>query len=131
MDDVRKGSPSHANMEKSRHTAISGKLTRSYGIQDSEDLVVEMSDDGNIKIRKEPTDRKLRRGEVLPEVVINVQDAWDNRKEETPTNELESRIDKVLAKLPIADLSGSPGQVGYIAKIWLMRELKNEFENKK
>jgi hypothetical protein len=72
--------------------------------------------------------RRLKRGEVLPEVIINARAAWDNRQKESPIDDVERRIDKVLARIPIADLSGSAEQVGYRAKVWLMSELKQEFE---
>lgn len=112
----------------SRHTKASGRLTRSLGIEDDHDLVAEICDDGTLRIREEPVNRKLRRGEVLPEVALIARDIWEARKTEAPVGDTERRIDKVLARLPIADLSGSPEQVGYRAKVWLMKELKQEFE---
>jgi hypothetical protein len=114
--------------QKSRHTAASGRLTRSFGIEDDQDLVAEINEDGTLRIREEPVHRKLKRGEAIPEVVLVARDIWDARKTEAPVGDTESRIDKVLARLPIADLSGSPEQVGYRAKVWLMAELKREFE---
>lgn len=115
-------------MSKSRHTPIGQTtLRRSYGITGNEDLVVSLHPDNRITIHKEPTDRKLRRGEELPEIAIDIEEAWANRVDDTPVSDLESRIDRVVRKLPIADLSGPPEKVGYIAKSWLMRELKAEF----
>lgn len=119
---------------KSRHTTLIGSLARSFGIDEetSTDLVAEFRDDGTIAIREEPADRKLKRGEKLPEVVINVRETWDAGKKKA-TNAaaapmaIESAIDRVMARLPIADLSGSPEKVGYQAKAWLMRELRREF----
>lgn len=119
---------------KSRHTPIAGKLSRSFGINEDDalDLVAEFRDDGTIAIREEPVDRKLKRGEKLPEVVINVRDTWTAGKKKASTaaaapKEIETVIDKVLARLPVADLTGTPEKVGYQAKVWLMRELKKEF----
>lgn len=122
-------------MSKSRHTSIGQTtLRRSYGITNDEDLVVSLCPDNRVTIHKEPVDRKLRRGEKLPEVTIDIEEAWANRKDDQVDNstlsELESRIDRVIRKLPIADLSGSPEKVGYIAKSWLMRELEAEFRQK-
>ena len=94
------------------------------------DLVAEFREDGTIAIREEPVDRKLKRGEKLPEVVINVMDTWTSGKNKV-TNDapkaIESSIDRILARLPVADLSGPPERVGYQAKVWLMRELQREF----
>lgn len=119
---------------KSRHTPISGSLSRSFGIDEETalDLVAELRDDGTIAIREEPVDRKLKRGEKLPEVVINIRETWDAGKKKASNakaapKEIESAIDRVLARLPIADLSGPPEKVGYQAKVWLMKELQKEF----
>jgi hypothetical protein len=109
-------------------------LARSFGIDEetATDLVAEFRDNGTIAIREEPADRKLKRGEKLPEVVINVLETWNAGKKKannaaaTP-REITSAIDRVLARLPIADLSGSPDKVGYQAKAWLMHELQREF----
>lgn len=125
---------------KSRHTPITGSLTRSYGISDftALDLVVELRDNGTITIREEPVDRKLKRGEKLPEIEINVRDTWEVGKKKTThaaaraaPEEIVSAIDRVIAKLPIADLSSTPELVGYKAKAWLMKELQKEFHPEK
>lgn len=121
---------------KSRHTPIAGKLARSFGIDEinATDLVAELRDDGTIAIREEPVDRKLKRGEKLLEVIINVSDAWvagknkATAKAEAP-RALESAIDRVLSRLPIAELNEQPGQADkfvYRAKAWLMKELQME-----
>ena len=119
---------------KSRHTTIAGSLSRSFGIDEinAVDLVAEMRDDGTISIREEPVDRKLKRGEKLPEVIIDVRETWEGGKKKASNaaaapKEIESAIDRILAKLPIADLSGDPDKVGYRAKVWLMKELQREF----
>lgn len=111
---------------KSRHTTISGKLARSFGISDGDDLVVELVDDGTIRIREEPVHRKLRRGEVLPEVVLDVREIWAKRGEAEPAGAAESLVDRLLAAVPIADLSGTPQQMGYKTKAFLMGALKKE-----
>lgn len=119
---------------KSRHTTLIGSLARSFGIDEkaATDLVVEFRDNGTIAIREEPVDRKLKRGEKLPEVVISVRETWDAGKKKasnaaaTP-KAIESAIDRVIAKLPIADFSGAPDKVGYQVKVWLMNELQKEF----
>lgn len=129
----------HQNtVSKSRHTTLVGSLARSYGIDEESatDMVAEFRDDGTVAIREEPVDRKLKRGEKLPEVVINVRDTWEAGKKKASTakaapKEIESAIDRVIARLPIADLTGTPEKVGYHAKAWLMRELQREFHPEK
>jgi len=111
----------------SRHTRIAGKLSRSFGIVDDEDLVVEMRDDGTIAIREEPVNRRLKRNEQLDELVIDVRAAWEARKSQPKVGDIERRIDKVLAKLPVMALSGAPDKVGYQAKVWLMDAMAHEF----
>lgn len=106
---------------------MKGRLTRSYGVEDDEDLVVELADDGSLRIRAEPVTRRLRRGEVLPEVVVDVRKTWDERKKDDASpHQIERIIDRVIARLPIADLSGTPEKVGYQAKVWLLNELRRE-----
>lgn len=123
---------------KSRHTTLIGSLARSFGIDEENaiDLVAEFRDDGTIAIREEPVDRKLKRGEKLPEVVINVRETWNAGKKKATNasaapKAIESAIDRVIAKLPIADFSGTPDKVGYQAKVWLMNELQKEFNPKR
>jgi hypothetical protein len=101
-------------------------LSRSFGIVDGDDLVVEMGDDGTVRIREEPVHRKLKRGEVLPEVVLDVREIWDRRADTEPAGAVESLVDRLMAAVPIADLSGTPEQVGYKAKAFLMGVLKKE-----
>lgn len=109
---------------KSRHTPISGKLTRSFGVTGDVDLVAEMNADGTISIREEPVGRRLGRGEELPEVRVRVRDVWDNSLSVEPITASESWVDALLSSLPIANFSGSPERVGYLAKVWIMNELK-------
>jgi hypothetical protein len=105
---------------------MSGRLTRSFGIVDGMDLVVEMSADGVIVIREEPVDRRIGRGETLPEVRVTARDVWDNRSSDTPATEAETWVDHLLTTLPVANLSGPPERVGYLAKVWIMNELKRK-----
>lgn len=109
---------------KSRHTPIKGSLVRSFGLTGSEDLVVEMRDTGHVVIKMEPTDRRLKRGEKLPEVLIDVRGAWESRtvEEATPTDAV---IDKLISRMPIAKFEEGPAStVDYRAKCWLMKQLK-------
>jgi hypothetical protein len=115
---------------KSRHTPMGTTLKRSYGITDDQDLVVSMCSDRTVRVHAEPTTRKLRRGEQLEEVVIDIDEAWRNRAQGSPLLDFEHKVARVLRRLPIADLSGPAEKVGYLAKIWLMRELAAEFEKK-
>ena len=99
-------------------------LTRSFGEEDGQDLVVELRDNGTIAIREEPTTRRLQRGEKLPEVVIDVRQAWNDRDKGKPVVEAaEGLIDKLLRKLPIADF---PERIGYQFKVWALNALKEE-----
>lgn len=118
---------------KSRHTPLKGKLTRSFGIDDeANDLVVEINDEQGIVIRKEPADRKLRRGEVLPSVVINPAEAYKN--DGNPAMDIAKILQELTRRMPIASfIEGPPNHVDYRAKVWLLAELNqiiNEKNNK-
>jgi len=118
---------------KSRHTPLKGKLTRSFGLDDeAKDLVVELNAEQGIVIRKEPADRKLKRGEVLPSVVINPEEAYKN--DGNPAMEIAEILTILTRSMPIASfIEGPPNHVDYRAKVWLLAELKqiiNEQNNK-
>jgi hypothetical protein len=111
---------------KSRHTPVSGSLTRSFGIEGFNDLVVELKSDGQVIFRKEPVDRKIKRGEQLPERRLNVREVMGDLGNR-PTKELEvtSIIEALMAKAPIAQFEGdTPRNVSYSMKVWLLKELK-------
>lgn len=102
---------------------MSGSLTRSFGLQGSEDLVVELRESGEIAVRKEPVDRRLKRGEQLPEVCLNVQEVWD-RQEQLDGGDVQDLVNQVLdrlvRKIPIASFEGIPQErVDYRVKVWL------------
>ncbi len=118
--------------EKSRHTQISGTLTRSFGIdEDGQDWVVELTDQGYIEVRLEPTGRRLKRGEILPHSRISVEDLWALRDQELPKpqalSEVEQVFENLIKKLPVADfgLEGQREQVHYRLMIWLRNQLQN------
>jgi len=114
---------------KSRHTTLSGKISRSFGIDEesAKDLVVELNEEKGIVIRKEPTDRKLKRGEVLPAVTIDPEEAFNNAG--NPAYEVGDIIQALTRKMPVAKfLEGKPEHVDYRAKVWLMDELKQLIE---
>lgn len=111
----------------SRHARITGKLSRSFGVEDDQDLVVELRGDDTIAIREEPVNRRLRRGEKLDELVLNPRELWDARKAKPKLEDIEARIDKVLARMPLMQL-GANDRLAYQAKVWLMREFEREFK---
>ena len=103
-----------------------GSLTRSFGVDGTDDWVVELNADGRITFRKEPVDRKLRRGEKLPECTLNVRDVINNISTR-PAKEIEVSdiLENLLAQLPISKFEeDTPKNVVYNMKVWLMRELR-------
>ena len=111
---------------KSRHTPMSGRLTRSFGIDGTDDLVVELNADGQIIFRKEPADRKLRRGEQIPEKRMDIRETMKDLSGK-PAKEMEvtAILEALLAKVPIAVFEGdTPKNLAYSMKCWLLKELK-------
>ena len=86
------------NVSNSRHTPAKGLLTRSLGVEDNQDLVVGLDENGTLLIRVEPTDRRLKRGEVLPELRIDARQAWSGKDTKTPT-ETEDTVREILTAL--------------------------------
>lgn len=116
-------------MNKSRHTEMRGTLARSFGVKDDLDLVVELREGGIIAVRQEPVDRRLKRGEVLPEVCLSVENVWASRKEEKPPKEtqssLEKSIDRLVSRIPIASFGEDLGdKETYRIKAWLWANAK-------
>lgn len=110
----------------SRHTTMTGRLVRSFGFDGNEDLVVELVDDGQVIFRKEPTDRKIRRGEQLPERRLNVREVMKDLLAR-PAQEMAAAeiIEAIIAKLPIAKFEeDEPKNIAYAMKVWLLNELK-------
>jgi hypothetical protein len=118
----------------SRHTPIKGVLTRSFGEEESRDLVVSMHEEGYVSARYEPTDRKLKRGEKLEEARISIEDLWELRDQPTVTEakvgEVESVLNRILTRLPVADFGSEElgKKVHYQAKAWLWQQLKQEID---
>lgn len=114
----------------SRHTPIKGSLTRSFGVEDDQDLVVAMRDDGYVSVRYEPTHRKLKRGEILPQFSISVEDLWAMRdKPVANSSEVGGILERIAAKLPVAQLiEDGEKNLGYAVKVWLMNALKDEIQ---
>jgi hypothetical protein len=111
---------------KSRHTTMSGRLTRSFWIEGTEDFVVELVDDGQIIFRKEPADRKIKRGEQLPERRLDIREVMRDL-DARPKGEIEATaiIERLLEKAPIAKFEEEPPRsVAYAMKVWLIKELK-------
>lgn len=110
---------------KSRHTQLSSTVTRSVGIEDGSDLVVELRPGGKLRLFLEPVARRLRRNESLPDVEFDLREMWEARADAA------SRVDWVtglIKKLPVADFSGPPEKVGYKVQVWLLAELKKMHE---
>lgn len=110
---------------KSRHTPMTGRIVRSFGLAGTDDLVVELTED-SVVFRKEPVDRRLNRGEKLPERRINVRDGMRDLSGKPPAEvKVEAILEELLARLPIAKLEGdTPKNVAYSLKVWMLRELK-------
>jgi hypothetical protein len=114
-----------------RHTPIRGKLTRSFGVVDDEDLVVELREEGQVVFRREPADRKLRRGEQLPELVLNVEETCQNLGSRDSRDAIDL-VEAVAARIPIAKFEEvRPERVAYEMKCWLIKEMEKEIESER
>jgi hypothetical protein len=118
----------------SRHTPIKGKLTRSFGQEGNQDLVVEFNEAGYVAMRKEPVDRKLKRGEQLPEARLTLDELWEHVSQ-VPVSapklgEVEQILDRLLARLATADLGIEEfgERPHYRLKAWLWQQLKNQID---
>lgn len=105
---------------------MSGRLTRSFGIEGTEDLVVELDAAGQVVFRKEPADRKLKRSEKLPELRLDVGEVMKDLSGRSGKEmEVEEILEAILARVPIAKFEeDTPRNIAYAMKVWLMRELK-------
>ena len=114
-------------MSRSRHTPAKGLLTRSLGVEDDTDLVVGIDQDGTVMIRQEPTDRRLKRGEALPELRIDVRQAWEGRDAKGPV-ESEDTVRGILTalfhSLPVA--ADDEADVKNLTKLkgWMWQRLR-------
>jgi hypothetical protein len=117
----------------SRHTPLSGKLTRSFGLYGTSYAVVVLDGEAKtVALRLEPGGRKLKRGESLPETVLKVEDlvAAADRGEsvEAETASVAADIMKRLeAKLAVAKLSDGTalsGKDAYRIKVLLLQALR-------
>lgn len=123
----------------SRHTPIGSGLSRSMnadleGLSDSE-LVIHLDPGGIIRLTAEPTNRRLGRGEILPEVKLDAVKLFNENKPGKVVSKvdglkfndasLESKIDKVLSLVAIEHDEGS--QIFYQAKVSLMKAVKKVF----
>lgn len=110
----------------SRHTEMRGRLSRSFGSDGEEDQVVELDESGYVVFRREPLNRRLRRGEELPEVRLSVREVLSGVGKKAPaTQSAEDILERILAKIPIAKFEGdTPRNLAYAMKVWLLREVK-------
>ncbi len=117
----------------SRHTSISGKLSRSFG-QDpetQEDWVVELRP-GDVEFRREPTHRRIGRNEELPRLVLKVEDVMQSlhKKQDVAPQDHESLVDKLIKRLHVADLGiDEDPKLAYRIKVALLAELKKLSES--
>lgn len=84
-------------------------------------LVAMIQDDGTVTIADKPVAGRRKRGTQPKVVTIALVDVWKHR--EDPAG-VESVFDRILKRMPVADFAGTPEKVGYQAKVWLMRQLK-------
>jgi hypothetical protein len=114
----------------SRHTPAKGTLTRSFGNEEGEELVVELDAKGFVVFRREPLFRRRKRGEKHPELKLNVAEVMDNLSTPQVTaGEVESILDQLLKKLPVAKFEGdTPAKMAYNLKVWMLQSLKEYTE---
>lgn len=110
----------------SRHTEMKGRLTRSFGSDGEDDQVVELDESGHVMFRKEPLGRRLRRGEVLPEVRLSVAEVLAGIGKKAPAAQsAEDILTRIADRIPIAKFEeDQPRNVAYAMKVWLMREFR-------
>ena len=90
-------------------------------------MVVEITPDGEVVIREEPTHRRLKRGEKLPEVRINAREAFTSGSRVEEIAQAETWIDALIREAPVAKFEGdSPAKVAYSMKVWLLDRLNGE-----
>lgn len=118
---------------KSRHPTMKGKLTRSFGIDETDDLVVELHEDGHVAFRKEPIHRKLKRGEQIPELRLNVAEICEELAgPPAQANDVDAILQKVADRIPVASFEDeSPAKVAYKMKVWLINAVKTVIEEQK
>lgn len=117
----------------SRHTPAKGTLTRSFGNEEGEELVVELDAKGFVVFRREPLFRRLKRGEKLPELRLKVTDVMENlSKPQADIGDTEDVLEELLKKLPIAKFEGdNPEKIAYHMKVWMLKTLKEHIESRK
>ncbi len=111
----------------SRTPIIKGSITRSFGRLGSDEVVATMSEDGAVTISRIPTHRRLRRGEKLPSVRIDVlETAGRLRESTTEVQSAQAILERIADRLPIAKFEeDSPRNVAYAMKVWLLKELNH------
>ena len=111
---------------KGRHTPIKGSLTRSFGADGSEDLVVELRESGHVVFRREPMDRRIKRGEQLPEKVVDVESTMQTLSApDTQESSVAEILEEILRRAPIAKIEGDRAdKIAYNWKVWLLEELR-------
>jgi hypothetical protein len=109
---------------------MKGSLTRSFGNEEGEELVVGLSDDGTVAFRRESVGRRLKRGEKHPELKLNVAEVMDNLSTPQVTaGEVEGILDQLIKKLPVAKFDGdTPAKMAYNLKVWMLQSLKDYTE---
>lgn len=120
---------------KSRHTPMKGKLSRSFGFDDTEDLVVELNAEGFVAFRREPNDRKLKRGEQLPEVRLDVRDMCSDLSVPKPAaqeDEMVAILERVAGQLTVRKFEEEPPKnLAHTMKFQLLDMLKQAIADQK
>ncbi len=97
------------------------------------ELVIHLEPGGVIRLVAEPVNRRLGRGEALPEVRLNAEALFNEgvqvgNKEISVSKDIDGKMNKVLTKVAIAHDEGSPAF--YYAKATLMKAIKEVFSEK-
>lgn len=85
-------------------------------------LVALIQDDGTVTIADKPATGRRKRGTQPKVVTVDLVDVWKHREDSAA---VETVFDDLLRKMPVADFTGTPEKVGYQAKVWLMKQLRN------
>lgn len=113
-----------------RHTPIKGKLTRSFGPDENDDMVVELDESGHVTFRREPIGRRLKRNEKLPELTLNVEEVLtDLAGPPAKESDLVEILQGVADRIPIAKFEGK--DVAYEAKVWLIKTMEQVIKDQK
>lgn len=117
-----------------RHTPLDKPLSRIWKSKKDADLVVHLEPGGVVRLVEEPR-RRLRRNEVLPEVVLDLDSLWEKqgKKADKVAESVEERVRaRVLPRVAIASCGDETriDKVAYRIKAALYKALDEEFGTK-